>query len=38
MKRLRDREDDMELFIGGFLTGIIVTIAFALCAAGGDDD
>lgn len=37
-KRLRDKEDDMALFIGGFLAGIIVTIVFALCAAGGDDD
>lgn len=38
VKRLRDKEDDMALFIGGFLAGIIVTIVFALCAAGGDDD
>nr|DAF45996.1 MAG TPA: Tim17/Tim22/Tim23/Pmp24 family [Myoviridae sp. cthAo37] len=38
MKRLRDKEDDMELFIGGFLTGVIVTIVFAVCAVGGDDD
>lgn len=37
-KRLRDKEDDMALFIGGFLAGVIVTIVFALCAAGGDDD
>lgn len=37
-KRLRDKEDDMELFIGGFLAGVIVTIVFAVCAVGGDDD
>lgn len=38
VKRLRDKEDDMELFIGGFLAGVIVTIVFAVCAVGGDDD
>ena len=38
VKRLRDKEDDMALFIGGFLAGVIATIVFALCAAGGDDD
>nr|DAH43836.1 MAG TPA: Tumor necrosis factor receptor superfamily Receptor 5, transmembrane helix [Caudoviricetes sp.] len=38
VKRLRDKEDDMELFIGGFLIGVIVTIVFAVCAVGGDDD
>lgn len=37
-KRLKDKEDDMELFIGGFLAGVIVTIVFAVCAVGGDDD
>ena len=26
------------LFIGGFLTGILVTVVFAVCAAGGEDD
>ena len=38
VKRLRDKEGDMELFIGGFLTGIIATIVFAVYAVGGDDD
>lgn len=38
VKRLRDKEGDMALFIGGFLTGVIVTIVFALCAAAGGDD
>ena len=28
----------IAVFVAGVFTGIIVTIVFALCAAGGDDD
>ena len=29
---------EIAVFVAGVFTGIIVTIVFALCAAGGDDD
>nr|DAH37004.1 MAG TPA: hypothetical protein [Caudoviricetes sp.] len=29
---------EIAVFVAGVFTGIIATIVFALCAAGGDDD